>query len=315
MRAEIGFIEFRHLRCFLAASECGRFRKASGALGVRESAISRDVRGVSLTLAGQRFLLGARKAIRQIEDGARAVADAGRGETGHVKIGLYSSIASGFLFDLLRAYKGVYPSICVELIEGDSCDHVSAVRQLQLDIAFITGTMQWQDCESEQLWTERVLAVMPADHPLTQIAEIDWGDMAEHSFMVTDAAPRPEICAHLVQRLAHFAHRPEIVSQCVSRDRLLLFVPIERRLTLASEAATATLITGVAFRPIANEVLPFCATGSRKNDNPASRRLLRLARSMASAAKARSAQKIENATAAEPRKTDDRTDTMLHEAA
>ncbi|MBB3705710.1 DNA-binding transcriptional LysR family regulator [Aminobacter aminovorans] len=184
-----------------------------------------------------------------------------------------------------------------------------------MDIAFITGTMQWQDCESEQLWTERVLAVMPADHPLTQIAEIDWGDMAEHSFMVTDAAPRPEICAHLVQRLAHFAHRPEIVSQCVSRDRLLLFVPIERRLTLASEAATATLITGVAFRPIANEVLPFCATGSRKNDNPASRRLLRLARSMASAAKARSAQKIENATAAEPRKTDDRTDTMLHEAA
>lgn len=115
--------------------------------------------GVNLTLAGQRFVRHARKALRQIEYGARDVATIGRSEDGRIKIGIFSSLASGFLSELLRAYDKGHAQVRIELIDGDPANHVSAIRQLRLDVAFITGTSQWPDCEVDQLWSERVFVV------------------------------------------------------------------------------------------------------------------------------------------------------------
>jgi len=266
-------------------------------LGVRESAISRRIRdledqlgaslfqrhsrGVCLTLAGQRFLQRARLALQQIDDGARDVAALGRSEQGNIKVGIFSSLASGFLFDLLQSYDKEHPGVLVELIEGNPAEHVGAVRQLQLDVAFITGTTEWADCETEHLWSERVFAVLPSKHRLTAKEQLDWHDLAGKSFIVSDAAPGQEIHDYLVQRLAGLGHHPEIRAQQVGRDVLLSLVAVGRGFTLTSEATTGAQIPGIAYRPIANEALPFSAVWSPKNDNPACRRLLSLARSMA----------------------------------
>ena len=58
-------------------------------------------------------------------------------------------------------------------------------------------------------------------------------------------------------------------------------VAIGRGLTLTSEATTGAQIPGVVYRPMAEEVLPFSAIWSRRNDNPACRRFLSLARVLA----------------------------------
>ena len=55
-------------------------------------------------------------------------------------------------------------------------------------------------------------------------------------------------------------------------------VAIGRGLTLTSEATTGAQIPGIVFRPIKDEVLPFSAIWSHRNDNPACRRFLSLAR-------------------------------------
>ena len=61
----------------------------------------------------------------------------------------------------------------------------------------------------------------------------------------------------------------------------LRLVALGRGLTVTSEATTAAQFPGVMFRPIAGELLPFCAVWSPQNDNPALHRLLEMARSMA----------------------------------
>ena len=290
-------IELRHLRYFLAAAEYGSFRKAGGALGIRESAVSRRVRdledqlgaslfqrysgGVYLTLAGQRFLRRARTALQQIEDGAKDVAAIGRSEVGCIKIGIFSSLASGFLFELLRAYDKEHSGVQVELIDGHPSEHVAAVRQLQLDVAFITGIAGRVDCETEHLWSEGVFAVLPEEHRLAASEQLHWHDLAEECFIVSDVAPGPEIHDYLVQRLADLGHHPEIHPQTVGRDNLLSMVAVGRGLTLTSEATTAAQFPGIVYRPISDEVLPFSAIWSPRNDNPACRSFLSLARSMA----------------------------------
>lgn len=125
-------VELRHLRYVVAAAEHGSFRRAAKAMKVHESAISRRIRdledeigaalfirhhgGVHLTHAGQRFLIRARRALSQIGHAAVDAASSGRGEAGVVRIGIFSSLASGFLADLLRAYVAANPSIRPDLV-------------------------------------------------------------------------------------------------------------------------------------------------------------------------------------------------------
>lgn len=295
-RAPIAF-ELRHLRYFIAAAEQGSFRQAGTFLGVEASAVGRRIRdledelgaslfhrhsgGISLTLAGQRFLGRARKALQQINDGARDVSAIGRSEDGRIKVGIFSSLASGFLSDLFQAYDQNHAEVRIDFVEGDPADHVAAVRQLRLDVAFITGTREWPGCDTEHLWTERVFAVLPSEHALARRTEIEWMELSEESFIVSEAAPGPEIHDYLVQRLADLGQHPQVQIQFVGRDNLLAAVSLGRGLTLTSEATTALQMPGIVFRPIVGEALPFSAVWSAQNDNPAWRRLLSLARSMA----------------------------------
>lgn len=291
-------IELRHLRYFVAAAEHGSFRKASVALRVQESAISRRIRdleghlgvtvfkrcswGVQLTSAGERFLPRAKRALRHVQEGAGDATVVGHGREGRIRTGIFSSIASGFLRELLDAFAKAHPGVYVELIDGNPSEHIAAIRRLRLDLAFITGTIHWPECETELLWTERVFVVLPNGHLLCSRAELEWADLAGEKFIVSDAAPGEEIRDYLVQHLADLGRHPEINPQFVGRDSLLAFVSLERGLTLTSEATTAMQMPGISYRPMRNEILPFSVVWSSMNYNPAADRLLNLARLMAS---------------------------------
>lgn len=289
-------IELRHLCYFVAACEHGSFGKAATALKVQESTVSRSVRdledrigaslfhrhsgGVFLTVAGERYLLHARKALKHIGDGAKDALSVGRSEQGRVRIGIFSSLASGFLPRLLGAYDEHHASVHIEFVEGNPAEHVAAIRQLQLDVAFLTGTREWHACDAAQLWAEQVFAVLPDSHPLAGQEEIHWHELADEDFVVSDAAPGQEIQDYLVQRLSDLGHHPKIQLQYVGRDNVLSLVALRRGLTVTSEATTAVHFPGVCYRPIAGEILPFSAVWSPNNDNPALRRLLSIAKMM-----------------------------------
>lgn len=57
-------IELRHLRYFVAAAEHGSFRKAGGALEVKESSISRSVRDLEDEIGVSLFIRHSRRAGR-----------------------------------------------------------------------------------------------------------------------------------------------------------------------------------------------------------------------------------------------------------
>ena len=291
-------IELRHLRYFVAAAEHGSFRKAGASLGVQQSAISRQIHdledrlgaalfhrhssGVRLTFAGQRYLPCVRQILRSLKEGAQDIASVGRSENGMLRIGIYSSIASGFLAELLRTYGCRHGDIRIELVDGNPSEHIAAIRQLRIDVAFVTGTRDWPDCERTHLWSERVYVVLPDHHALVARKELKWQDLIEEPFVVSETAPGQEIHDHLIRELADLGQHPDVQVQSVGRDNLLSLVAMGRGLTLVSEAMTVARFPGIAYRPICNEVLPFSAIWSRENDNPAFRRLLSLAKAMTS---------------------------------
>lgn len=300
-KLSIHAIELRHLRYFVAAAEHGSFRKAGATIGVQQSALSRRIRdleyhlgatlfqrhygGVSLTFAGERFLRRARQVLRSIGDGMHDIASIGRSEHGQVRIGIYSSIASGFLAELLRRYADRHSEVQIDLIDDNPGEHIAAIRRFRLDVAFMTGVRDWPGCETLPLWSERVFVVLPDRHPLVGRGELEWRQLADEKFIVNEIAPGQEVHDYLVQRLAAFGHHPQIRVQHVGRENLLSLVALNRGFTVVSEAMTAAQFPGILYRPIMGEILPFSAVWSLKNDNPALNQLLDLARSMARAGK------------------------------
>lgn len=290
-------MDLRHLRYVLAAVDCGSFRQAAQALGVKQSAISRRVRdledeigvalfirghsGVQLTPAGARFAGRTRKVLAQIRGAVIDAASHGRGETGIVRIGIFSSLASGFLPDLLRTYVEANSAVRLNLIEGSPPEHIAAIRRYNLDIAFLTGRPPADSCDLAHLWNERVFVVLPTDDVLSRKAEIVWEDLRDRHFIVSESDPGPEIHDYLVKHLADLGSRPNIDRQAVGRDNLMVLVALGQGLTLTSEATIEARFPAVVFRPLRDEVLPFCAIWSPQNDNPALRRLLSLAKLMA----------------------------------
>jgi hypothetical protein len=97
-------------------------------------------------------------------------------------------------------------------------------------------------------------------------------------FIVTETDPGPAIHDYLVKHLAEIGHRPRVERQAVGRDNLMQLVAMGQGLTLTSEAITAARFPGVVFRPLNGQVWPYSAVWSPRNDNPALRRLLSLAR-------------------------------------
>ncbi len=290
-------IELRHMRYVVAAADCGSFRRAAASLGVEQSAISRRVRdledelgaslfnrhscGVVLTHAGKKFVLHARLALSEVSQAAADIAPIGRGEEGVVQIGIFSSLASGFLAQILRAYSDRYDDVRIDIVEGAPADHISDVRRHKLDVAFVTGLPSLSDCDTAQLWSERVFAVLPKNHTLADRERIAWEDLRAETFVVSESDPGPEIHDFLIKHLADLGVHPSIERHRVGRDNLMQIVSFGRGVTLTSESTVAMQFPGVVYRQLEGETLPFCAVWSPNNDNPALRRMLSLARSAA----------------------------------
>lgn len=290
-------IQLRQLRYVIAAAEHGSFRQAALAVGVRESAISRRIRdleddagaalfiryqrGVTLTEAGKNFVRRARRAINEIDLAVKEVGAAGRVEEGVLRIGIFTSLASGFIAELLERYREQHPGVRTKFVEGAPADHVAAVRLHEIDIAFLTGQPRATGCEVTRLWCERVFVVLPDTHELAAKERIEWADLRGRHFIVSEAEPGPEIHDYLVKHLAELGHHPS-VERCpvYNRDTLMQMVALGEGITLTSEATTGTMFPGVAYRLLMTDVLPFCAVWSPRNDNPALRRMLSLARSL-----------------------------------
>ena len=139
----------------LTVAEHLSFRRAAESLGVCQSSVSKRVMklenllgvdlfdrrhaGVKVTNAGIHFFEQAKLALEYLDVAVESAGMAGRVERGSLKIGIFSSLASGFLPELLRCYSTRHPEIEVNIVEGSPRENLARLRAEQLDITFVMG--------------------------------------------------------------------------------------------------------------------------------------------------------------------------------
>jgi DNA-binding transcriptional LysR family regulator len=111
----------------------------------------------------------------------------------------------------------------------------------------------------------------------------EWTDLRSERIIVRQSERDPALCDRLTKRLSDRDHNPRVQKLNVGRETLMNLVAMGLGIGLTSEATAATPFSKVVFRPIAgdDELLQFSAAWLPHNDNPALRRFLSLARSLA----------------------------------
>jgi len=213
-------------------------------------------RGVRLTEAGRHFLEHVAIGIGHLDHAVKTAGMIACGEQGRLRVGLHSSIADGFLPDLLNRYRNRHPNVDIEIVEGRTKDIIRFVREERLDVAFVLGTPTVEDCHSKPLWSETLVVVLPTRHILVQAEEIRWTDLAAETFLVRHGGGGPQMYDHVVLRLAEHWRQPSIRRLDIGRDTLMCMVAQGYGITLTSQAMTKVLFPDVVFRPILDEPEP-----------------------------------------------------------
>jgi DNA-binding transcriptional LysR family regulator len=171
----------------------------------------------------------------------------------------------------------------MQVLEGASIEQIALVRKSRLDVAFVLGTPHVPNCDAAQLWTEHMFVALPLGHALCKSDEIRWEALRDEHFIVCQTEKGRAMHDHLIKRLAQMGYNPSVQRLDVGRETLMHLVALRLGLSLTSEAMVATQFPEVTFRPIAGDAakIPFSAVWLPTNDNPAFRRFLSLARSLA----------------------------------
>ncbi|TDD73647.1 LysR family transcriptional regulator [Actinomadura darangshiensis] len=168
-------MELRELASFLAVVEEGQFARAAARLFLSPPAVTAHVQrlerelGVRLlersplrvTEAGERLVPHARAALAAVDRAALAVASPS-GEDA-LRVGVMGHGSAELTPAIVRAYRRAWPHARLVITPLDFTEHVSALVERRVDVAFVRPAPDDDRVESDVLTTEPRIVAVPAD--------------------------------------------------------------------------------------------------------------------------------------------------------
>lgn len=167
----------RDLKCFVLAAELGSMTRASGELGIVQSALSRKLRGleeelgatlftrlprgIQLTPAGRTFLDRARRILREAEFAVTELKDRHVELRGAVTLGLSPTLAPLLAPDCLTQIATDYPGIQLRIVEAFSATLLDLLMAGRLDVAVLTNPPRTALFQALPAVSEEMVVVTP----------------------------------------------------------------------------------------------------------------------------------------------------------
>ncbi|PSL40910.1 DNA-binding transcriptional LysR family regulator [Planomicrobium soli] len=193
---------------FVKVAELGSFTKAAEALDYTQSGISRMIHdletewkvslfersrsGISLTSDGMNLLPQVKRICNEHEILLTRVNDLHHIQTGMIRIGTFSSVASHWLPNIIRAYKKDFPQIEFEFLLGDYTEIENWTLTGRVDFGFVRLPSK-TDLETIFLEKDRLLAVVPADYPLANCEKFPIQELQNSPFMLLEKGSKAEV--------------------------------------------------------------------------------------------------------------------------
>lgn len=195
------------LAVLIAIVDAGSLTAAGRALGLSQSGVShalsaleselgvtlleRDRGGIRLTEVGERIVIQARASLRhaeQVRHEARATLAL---MAGTLRVGTLTSVANRLLPGLIRRFAERSPGVTLELREGTDAEVRAWLRGYEIDIGVVT--LPAAGLVTARLLADAMLAVLPADHRLSNAGAITVADLTDEPFIMSAGGCEPLI--------------------------------------------------------------------------------------------------------------------------
>lgn len=176
-------VEFRHLRYLIAVSEFGNISKAAQHLHIAQPPLSRQIRqledelgaelllrhkhGVELTNVGAVFLRRARKLVADADRAIAEVRQSRNIQSGVVRIGIASGLG-GVASQVVDAHRRRFPNLEIQCKDVFSSLQNAALHKREVDVGFMRPPVDTGQLNSQVLFEEKFLVVLPRQHPLAK---------------------------------------------------------------------------------------------------------------------------------------------------
>ena len=198
-------MELRQLEYFVAVAEQLHFGRAAEELNIGQPAVSqqiarlerelgvtlfdRSARSVVLTTTGATVLPYARAALAaaaRVRTAAKAPADGAAPRT--LRLGSSTGLGER-LRAVLAALTSLQPGIETVLVSAPTRARLERVAGGQLDAAFVRGVTSAPGVELIEVWRDRLLVVLPANHELAKRESVELAELAFESSPRRDDGP------------------------------------------------------------------------------------------------------------------------------
>ena len=225
-----------------------RVRALEASLGV--ALFERTTRSVALTAAGLDFLPEAEAAVAQVaKAGAAARRAAGR-DRPVLRLAGIDSATVGLCPFLIRASRHRHPDLDFRVTEMLSREANEALARGFCDMAFGRLPPAARDVTGRLVLRERIVAILPEDHPLTARPHLAAADFAGVALVMPSRQHRPVLHDILTGWLAEGGvHLPPVL-EANERHMMLALVASGLGLSLAPAWVASFAFAGVAFRPL-----------------------------------------------------------------
>ncbi|MGL4242679.1 MAG: LysR substrate-binding domain-containing protein [Beijerinckiaceae bacterium] len=257
-------MDLRQIRCFIAVAEEMHFGRAAERLHMAPTALSRLVRGledeigvrllnrttraVTLTRAGLGFLEDAKAILDRTEDAARnarEIAD-GRGLT--LRIGAIDAASASFLPAAINMLRRAHPNVDLRLTETMTAPQLQMLRTGRLDLALIRPPTTESEFPFEVLREERLVAVLPEEHPLAEQGSLTVRDLASLPVLIPARRARPYAYDLVMAYFASAGLVPRILQETTEKPAMLAMVASGMGVALVPDWVETFSRPGIVFQ-------------------------------------------------------------------
>lgn len=258
----------RQLHYFAVVAETLSFRAASLKLNIAQSAISRAVRDleislgqpllerttrhVKLTSQGGALSEGLSRARREIDVALREVEQIAAGERGELMVGYSATATHGPMSQLLLAFKTRQPHATIRLRLLATIEQIEPLRSGGIDFGFLLSAGIPDDLDYVEIARDQLVALVPETHQLAKRSSIPLSALRSEPFVIGTPERWKVFRAIVENSCMNSGFLPSVVAEAMADDvpLLLEMVASGQGVTLYGSSIRHSLPPGIVMVPL-----------------------------------------------------------------
>jgi DNA-binding transcriptional LysR family regulator len=259
-------MKFRHLRYFSTVATELHFGRAAEKLHIAQPPLSKQIqdlekelgfelfvrskRAVTLTPAGQAFLIEVNQVFQQLDRAIDIGKKTSRGELGQISIGFVGSATYNILPIMLQQFRDRYPHVRIELHELTTDRQLIWLREGRIDLGLIRPPIVEKDLVSQVIFQESLVIALPIGHPLATLETIDIKLLAAEPFILFPRQLALGLYDPIIALCQAAGFSPQVVQECIQMQTIVSLVSANMGVSILPESIREAQRQGVVYKPI-----------------------------------------------------------------